>query len=378
MRFVLLIAAALITVVTFQNCAGQNPADLGVSHDHDEAEAELASLEEEVAFDEAMSMKATTVTPQKPACIVLKSSYVAKLTKMYELQGVRVFYSTDAANPDAVKYLADKNKNKHPDYVEDIARQIVAARAGLNELGFMDPVQSPRYKAYGVQYIDVHVRNLSGNGLAYDEATVYSNNPLKKNACTLRIDLSNKLEAFPGGWTVGAHELFHLYEYGYTMFKRSWFLEGMAAWGERVVRLGALRSNGLTPLPATARQLQEEVFAVNYNFMWDRLAYLSESNKNVQFSLSTNLQKATYIDGSNVYRDQKLLGIALMKSIMRNLAKESTAISAEKGWSNFFWAEADQKDPVHDKRMIRAVQRAIKEMNLDRANTSEISAFLKL
>lgn len=371
MRLILLITASLLTVVTFQNCAGHN--SLGAE---EVVETDLSSFSEEAQEEQQqeMAMKSTTA----PSCINSKAAYVAKLNNVYEFQGIRVFYSVDPKNLDAVKNLTDKNKNKYPDYVEDIAKQIAGARAGLNELGFMDPVQSPRFKAYGVKFIDVHIRNLSGNGLAYDEPVNYTNNPLKKNACAIRIDLSNDIEAFPGGWSVGAHELFHLYEYGYTMFKRSWFLEGMAAWGERVVRLGGLKSNGLTPLPANSVQLNEQVLAVPYNFLWDRLAYLSEANKNVQFPLSTAQQNRTYADGTKVFRDQKLLGIKIMKSILENLNEESNAISAQKGRSNFFWIEEDQRSPENDKAMIKAVQRAIKESGLDKLNTAEMNAFLAI
>ncbi|MBX3021784.1 MAG: hypothetical protein KF799_08930 [Bdellovibrionales bacterium] len=361
-------------VVVFQNCSNHNFYELNEPSDSNEIDtAKLGPEDDSVEIELQQKASASGVRP----CLVLKTAYVTKLDKVYKLGSVRVFYTVTANNPDAVLDQTDRNKNKVPDYVEDLARQITATRMALNSLGFVDPLNSPRYRAYGVKYIDVHVRNMAENGLAYDEANVYPNNALKENACTVQIDVSNKLAVFPGTWSVGAHELFHIYQYGMTMFKRSWFLEGTAAWGERVIRLGGLRGSGLTPLPSTPLALQQKVFAVPYNELWDRLATLSDRTQG-EFALSSNLMSETYVDGSRIFKDQKLVGIAFMKTVLKHLAQESDDISAQNNWDKYSWKEADQTDPRHEGRMIDAVQRAMMELGMDRAASSEISSFLRL
>jgi len=44
----------------------------------------------------------------------------------------------------------------------------------------------------------------------------------------------NRLD--PTNNSTPAHELFHLYQYGYALFKQRWYLEGMAKWMETVFK----------------------------------------------------------------------------------------------------------------------------------------------
>lgn len=375
LKYIVFIGLALVSIFAFQNCANQNPSQVSSQDVIENEDSTLIEVNLENEMIVSAKTAAMTTAPAAPKCITLNSKYVSKLNNVYIYDTVRVFYSTDKNNVDAVANLTDKNKNNYPDYVEDIARQIVITRAALNDLGFMDPLRSPRYKAYGVQFIDVHVRKLDGNGLAFDEPVIYGNNPLKKGACTLHISLANNLNDFPGGWTVASHELFHLYEYGYTMFKASWFLEGLAAWSERVIRLGALRSNGLAPLPADAKQMNDQVYTVPYNFLWDRLSYLSETYKDKNIAVNPAIVDRTYVDGSKIFRDQKLWGVKIIKSVLESMAAESNAVSNEKGWSRFTWTEAEQKNPANNPRMLNAIQRAVSP---HLGQSPEVDNFLKL
>ncbi|MBX2987550.1 MAG: hypothetical protein KF802_06605 [Bdellovibrionaceae bacterium] len=317
--------------------------------------------------------------PKPRPCAVLSSSYAATLLDVAQRDGVRVFYTTNPADADVLPDLTDADGDGVPDYVENILRQAVHARAAYNGLGFRDPLNSPRYKAFGVKFIDIHVRAMADNGLAYDEAITYDNNPLMKDVCGVRIDLSNNLASFPGTWSVVAHELFHLYQYGYSMFKQSWFLEGMTAYAERVIRVGGVKGMGTTTLPATQNDLDTLVYAVPYNALFDRLAYLAEQDQAADMPLNPALFAGAYTDGSLIFKDRLLWGYPLIRKMLENVEEESKKISKEKSWDPVSWAESDQKDAQYQARVMRAIMKAVRDSNLATGGVAaEVNAFLAL
>jgi len=108
--------------------------------------------------------------------------------------------------------------------------QLVAARDIYRHgLGLADPLGQARYQA--AQAITFFVMDLPrGNGLAFDEVTRLPGAQGAGAPCSLAAVVSNRLD-FSRNVT-GAHELFHLFQYGYAMFKAPWLLEGMARWSE--------------------------------------------------------------------------------------------------------------------------------------------------
>ena len=62
------------------------------------------------------------------------------------------------------------------------------------------------------------------------------------------IDLAAKL---PTRNLSPAHELFHVFQNGYSQFKNAWYYEGMARWSEDLLRAGAGRV-GTLPVDAGA------------------------------------------------------------------------------------------------------------------------------
>lgn len=89
------------------------------------------------------------------------------LSERFVYDSVRVFYVT--TGKDAVP-VTDVNRNRVPDRVEDIAKQVWAAhQLYCQVLKFPDPFKSPRYR--GVNCIQVSLRDLGGgNGLAFSSS----------------------------------------------------------------------------------------------------------------------------------------------------------------------------------------------------------------
>lgn len=302
------------------------------------------------------------------------TGFIPSLTEKYEIpgSGIRVFYALTGDN--AIADKADVNSNGIPDYVENVARQAHAARRAYNLLGFRDPLQSARYR--GATYIDVNVGAIAAYGLAWKLPSSYSLLSQREGVCSLRIDVSNSLSKFPGTWSTLAHELFHLYQYGYSMFSRSWLIEPTANWAERVIRTGTLSpAVPTTPLPATMAQVQSAVFSQSapYDF-WSRLASLMSMGDD-SMQVPNDLRSALYTDGSAVFKDDRIRGFPFLSVVFQYLDAEDELVANESGLPEYLWSAADQTSAAHDTRILKAIQKAVKQTGI---RDDEIDSFLAI
>ena len=285
----------------------------------------------------------------------------------------RIFYTLDGEHrlPDA----RDANRNGVPDKVEDVATQLVVGRRIFSEvMDLTHPMRQARNAR--TASIDVFLFKMEkGNGRSYDEATNYRlgiDGP--QGHCALRIDLLN---SHSNQNVSPAHELFHQYQYGYTMFKARWLLEGTARWAEYALRPGAGPER---PLPGTLQALQAQVFSESYaaSAMWNRLATLLDPGGRLE--LPPDLMRITYTDGSPVVHDGQLRGAALMKALFEALGPLDHQVSARNGWATFGWKEEDQRLAAHDAEIFREVLKVVRAL-AQRSGadvTAELEAFLAL
>ncbi|WP_353171109.1 hypothetical protein [Acinetobacter rudis] len=303
------------------------------------------------------------------------TSTLPSVDSVYKSGKFRIYYNS---NPENENYLSDRtdlNNNGIPDYVENMAIQANATTEALTYLGFTHPLDSNRYRGVA-QYIDIHLIKLNGNGVAFEMAQNFINKPIKEGKCSLTLHIRNNLEGFPGNyWTTGTHEIFHLYQYGYNQFKGGWYLEGMTNLMERLLRQGTQGGNGLTQLPSTQAQLESDVYAVPYNQLWHRLAVLSD-NTNGQLNLPSELLNRKYIDGSKVFKDEKLKGHLFIKKILENMEQKTDQLSVVNGWDKHNWAEANQISPGNRPHMIKVIQETMHQFGMNK--TQEEKDFLKL
>ena len=299
------------------------------------------------------------------------SGYVPTLTQKYVQNGIRIFYTLSGEN--AIVDTNDINLNGIPDYVENVARQANAARRAYNLLGFRDPLESARYRA--ASFIDINLRNFAGNGSAYDETSKFSAVPIRDGACAIMIDISVNLSSFPGSWSVISHEIFHLYQYGSTMFKRAWVNEATANWAERILRVGALSAATGTPLPTTMTEMQSQVFSQSSPVeFWARLAGFMDPTDGLMH-LPVDLRGATYVDGSAIFKDDYLRAIYFLSSLFQALDAEDDLVTNSNSWLIYRWAEADQVSTFHDERILKVIQRVVRQTGI---TNSEIAAFLSI
>ena len=335
-------------------------------------------------------------TPEKIVpCNPLSHPELKKLERVHSLGDFRVFYTERPPSSGVDHRLPpqsaiDRNGNGVPDFVENVAKQAEAARQTFNLLGFRDPLESPRYRA--VRFIDINILNMAGNGLAADSPIHYSSVG-RTSDCTLRIDISSQLETqmvgTPGNqyqaeltkhWFVVAHEVFHLFQYGYTQFKRGWINEPVAKWAEYTMRMQA--SYPTSPdytLPATLEEFQTHIAAAptgtTANRFWARLIELLDTSSDELRVPIELLMTEPYVDGQLIFKDDALRGAAFIGAVYQTLDAEDDIVSHGNGWNYHNWAESDQTSATHDARLLRAIQRVLQRSGVSNA---EIRALVEI
>ena len=319
-------------------------------------------------------------------CTSLSSPELNKLEKLYTVGDVRVFYTEQASKTGTDHRLPavsqiDSNGNGVPDFVENIAKQADVSRKMYAALGFRDPLDAAKYR--GVKYIDINLLNMSANGLAYDNSIHYPTAPNRGPACTLRVDISANLELtgnFTTNWFVVGHEMFHLFQYGETMFKRSWVNEPTAKWAEYSLRAGEFYPLGTSAykLPASLSDFQENIVGAptgtGANRFWSRLIDLVGSQNDVLLAPDYLLAER-YTDGNMVVKDRTLRGAAFIANVYQTLDAEDVIVSNSNGWNPYDWPESDQTSNTHDPRILSAIQRIVRRTGI---SNPELDAFLAI
>jgi hypothetical protein len=303
-------------------------------------------------------------------CWVMGDHNAPLLDRMFERDEFRVFYTLKGVN--ALPDLTDHNLNGIPDRVEDVATQLVAAReiySGV--MGMTPPLQSPRYAK--ATAINVFLVSMGAGGGAADEVINYSASGNDEGRCVLRINLHN---GNPSTNVSPAHELFHLYQWGSSMFKQTWFMEGTARWSEHALLAAPAPEQ---PLPKDEAALKRDFLAQVYAAgpVWNRLAVLLDPAG--RLNLPPSLLALTYLDGRKVAQDDELHGAAFMKALFLEMGNASLSIARREGWQAYRWQEADQRNTAFDKDILHAIlvvaRRQIKERGV---KSAELEAFLQL
>jgi len=315
-------------------------------------------------------------------CKALVSPELNKLEKSYSRGDIRVFYTERVALEGIDHRLVepsrkDADRNGIPDIVQDIATQADVARRAYVLLGFREPLASPRYGR--VSRIDINILDMPQNGLAYDNPVRYPDAPGRGDACTLRIDISSKLEAqarFTTNWFVVAHELFHVFQNGYTQFKRPWISEPTAKWAEYALRKACdYPLDARNALPVVKPYFERNIVAApngkeSFRF-WSRLVELAGTAK----VLPEGLARERYTDGQVVLKDRTVQGAGLILALYRRLDETDDVVSRMQGWDPLAWPEKEQESSARDRVLLDAVQKVVAETDV---RSDEISAFLEM
>lgn len=271
----------------------------------------------------------------------------------YQIDEFVVLY--DLSGDKAITDQGDLNNNDIPDIIEDIMLQLITMRDVLEALGFTHPFDQYRYERAGVERIYVGMRNLNGNGVAFDPP--HRDVTHEAKPCTLLIGLSHELKT---GSLTPAHELFHLYQYGYTVFKNSWYLEGVARWAENLL---GKRNYPTGAIPRTFEE-EEALFAQSYDavsFWMALLNTVSPSTLDVR-RYSDELLSRSYVNGGQVIQDEATThGASAIIDLLESFGNLDIQISQVTGREVKSWSNAERSDAANNVSMFNAIRDLISD-----------------
>jgi hypothetical protein len=263
----------------------------------------------------------------------------------------QIHYTITGTNAISATDQLDNDRDGVPDKVQDIALQLVTARRCYVEvLGLRHPLESLRYRGR-VKFIDVNLWALQGkNGMAGDAIVNYhrpSDPP--EGVEVLTLDLAAKL---PPRNLSPAHELFHMFQNGYTLFKNAWYYEGTARWSEDLLREGAGQAGSL---PGTTAEL-EGLLKLSYDAsrFWQALARATDPKGKV--SVPEDLRAVCYRGSQKpIVEDDVFYGGQLLKALLEELDNADDLVSRENGLDPLDWSEARQRSPDNNRTIWNAV-----------------------
>lgn len=234
----------------------------------------------------------------------------------------RIYYTFDgeAAFPADAPYAERRERART--YLAALVAQIEEADKVYREtLGFKAPLEQPRY-ASG-RFIDWHFMRLEGkSGSAGDELHVLKYHRFETSPPVLLMAVTHRWT--PDGLTP-AHELFHAYQYGYTFFKNSWYLEGMARASESLFRGRVGRTEAL---PRSGEELAD-------------------------------LMRRSYRTDGFWNRLTALCGPATWRRILETFGQIDREAAAERKIDPNGWPENEQRSDANNRYLLRGLGRVI-------------------
>ncbi|MEE9426190.1 MAG: hypothetical protein V3V18_14610 [Methylococcales bacterium] len=214
-------------------------------------------------------------------------------------------------------------------------RMITAYQTYTNGFELRSPIDSPRYAHLNLTEINIYiVDNLDAKGKAFD---VIPKIELRKDIISDSTDLTPE------------HELFHLFQGGYTLFKTHWFHEGTAWWSEY-----AFNNSGLNAEVIAANRGLEEPFDIPQRTPSTSDSSLDNSATktklfNNQYPVSIYWLTASLAYDDVRFLDTALQGVGFMKEFLMVLSAMDDDLE---GKSN-----TERKSSAHNEKIWLALTR---------------------
>lgn len=271
--------------------------------------------------------------------------------QQYNVDEFYIFYDLHGEN--TISDLTDNNHNSVPDIVEDTMLQLVSMRDVLSFLGFTHPFDQYRYQRAGVDRIYIGMRNQNNNGMAFDPP--HRDISSIEQSCVLLIRLSNDLKT---GNLTPAHELFHLYQYGYTVFKNRWYLEGLARWSEGLI---GKRDYSAGTIPSTQDE-EAALFSQSYNAVPFWMAFLDAVSASTlgERRYSDDVLEQRYINGDQIIHNEATThGAAAVINLLKTFDSLDGQIGSSRELRLKSWSNSDRSAEAHNPLLLNAVYRLI-------------------
>ncbi len=282
----------------------------------------------------------------------------AGLEKRYQIGNFRIFYSVRGADALPRERLADIDHNGVPDYIQNIALQLVhAEQFYMHVMGLEHPFKQPRFAEKDLRMIDINVvrspldaKQVRVKGKAWDHARELVRTYFRtQTAKTLMIDLSSDYDLTYG---VPAHELFHLFQYGYTQFASAWFSEGTAVWAQN-------HFGGVTPTQWKVPKSKQQLFTQKYDsaLFWDEMCKRVDHDGVI---VPANLTKHRYI-GRNYYIIPNHVAHCMhfMRNFLTQLSVVEARVTKERDLLPHNWPRTVRDSPNNESYIWEALRSVV-------------------
>ncbi len=286
------------------------------------------------------------------------SSTEIKDVRLYKKDNFRIFYFTDGPNKITPE---DLDKNKVPDFVEDVMKQFWATQhLFMDVFGYPQLNETPYYK--GVNLVDIYILNsnelMGANGVAMqmpEQALIRPEGEL-----AIKVYLKKGFN-FKSSSTI-THEFFHLIQNGMTEIHNLWFTEGLARWAEDLLVAKNYQKDPRWDYYKLikAKDVLKHVQSLSYDagkFFWIPLTLQFGNNKTMSFQ-DYPIYTLTYSDGTKVFQDNKIAGVLMIKEILKNLNKADKQIEKDFGFT--IWTKKERAHPRNNPYILKAISDAIK------------------
>lgn len=228
-------------------------------------------------------------------------------------------------------------------------------------LGLTSPMQSRRYAPLNLRHVDVHLLHMGNKkGSTGDEVITYQYQKFKGRAPAMTISISTDWR--PPGLTP-EHEVFHAYQYSYTHFKNTWYLEGMAralepAFEERIYQTESLPANQAELDKLLARSYSASRF-------WCRMMALCDPGCVASW------------DGKYFKSVGQICGVGFTKAVLEEFQKIDPAVAMSRGHAPNDWPESGQRSSANNTWMLGGIGRAM-DRQCPSAGNAELKRFRAL
>lgn len=252
-----------------------------------------------------------------------------------------------------------------PDYVYDVSSAYVVAYYAYTELlKLRSPFLSPatRFVSKPIEYIRVRLTRENGTtSLAYRQ-------PEKDTDGRYYVPIAQSIPDSPSVQTP-AHELMHIFQYGYSMFGGGWYLEGMARAAQDIFAVQEDVTNAGTYVKRDKRDILDllenptrfaELTAKSYtaaNFFWHPLFELSPGTQLKRSDPYFQVKLLT--TGDHICSDWLMTLPEGLDRFFQYLEEETDRCYKEMGYTS--WTTAALSAAINNRYITRALKRYIKE-----------------
>lgn len=268
-------------------------------------------------------------------------------------QGI-VYVIYDKEGDASPKDKTDLNANGVPDFVEDVATQVNAARELFNGVfNFPDPLESEHFKNATSIEVDVESKTTMGNYNGYSGRQVRKQSKHDPNERAMHFKVANTIN--PHKNATPAHEYFHLLQYDVTDFRNAWFKEGTARWAQDSVQKKNYPDDKDISFILEDESAAEEIFKGSYevaNQFWYPLVMEMNDKVTIPDEL---IKKYKYVDGSPVFLDNIIYGPNVIRAVLIKLKSKEELAAAEFGTLKE-WRKKGKRAETNNKFIMDSVR----------------------